>query len=71
MQQSTDFFLVLPLIGLFQGLLKKLLIEKEKRIREGMKMMGMTNLSFYLSWILTYSMVLLVISISITSMIVF
>ena len=31
-----------------------LLIEKEKRIREGMKIMGMSDLSFYLSWILYY-----------------
>lgn len=31
-----------------------LLYEKEKKLREGMKMMGLQNNSFYLSWIITY-----------------
>lgn len=50
---------MLPLIAVFIGLVKKLLTEKELRIREGMKMMGMTNTSFYLSWFITYFLVLL------------
>lgn len=36
-------------------MISKMLSEKEKKIREGMKMMGMSNSSFYLSWIITYS----------------
>lgn len=50
---------MLPLIAVFVGLVKKLLTEKELRIREGMKMMGMSNSSFYLSWFITYFCVLL------------
>jgi len=36
-------------------MLYKVLYEKEKKIREGMKMMGMSNFSFYMSWYISYS----------------
>ena len=39
-----------------------LLIEKEKRIREGMKIMGMTDFSFYFSWISYYLIIYTIIS---------
>lgn len=42
-QYNIDFFTLLPLVIVFTNLLYKLLIEKEKKIREGMKMMGMSN----------------------------
>jgi len=38
-------------------------IFKEKKLREGMKMMGLTNTSFYLSWIITYFIIYTIISI--------
>jgi hypothetical protein len=34
-QGSSGFFLVLPLIAIYIGLVQKLLYEKESRIREG------------------------------------
>jgi ATP-binding cassette subfamily A (ABC1) protein 3 len=40
-----------------------LLYEKEKKLREGMKMMGLNNTSFYLSWIITYFIIYTIISI--------
>ena len=43
-----------------------LLLEKEKKIKEGMKIMGMDNTSFYLSWILWYMLIYLVAAILIT-----
>jgi len=46
----------------FLRLTSKLLVEKEKKIREGMKIMGMRNTSFYLSWIITYFIIMTVIS---------
>jgi ATP-binding cassette subfamily A (ABC1) protein 3 len=46
-------FLVLPLILVFLRNLAALITEKEKKIREGMKMMGMQNFAFYTSWIIT------------------
>jgi len=39
-----------------------ILDEKEKKIREGMKIMGMKDSSFYLSWIITYLVIYTVIS---------
>jgi len=41
-------------------MLYKILLEKEKKIREGMKIMGMTNTSFYLSWYIDYSIICLI-----------
>jgi ATP-binding cassette subfamily A (ABC1) protein 3 len=40
-----------------------ILYEKEKKLREGMKMMGLDNSSFYLSWIITYIMIYTAVSI--------
>ena len=40
-----------------------LLYEKEKKLKEGMKMMGLSNSSFYLSWIITYIIIYTIISI--------
>lgn len=40
-----------------------LIYEKEKKLREGMKMMGLSNTSFYLSWIIQYIIIYLIISI--------
>jgi len=37
--------------------------EKEKKLREGMKMMGLNNTSFYLSWIIQYTIIYTLISI--------
>ena len=39
-----------------------LLIEKEKKIREGMKIMGMHDSSFYISWIIYYLIIYTIIS---------
>lgn len=48
----------------------RLIFEKEKKLREGMSMMGMRNSSFYLSWIIQYFIVYLVISILVTIILV-
>jgi len=45
----------------------RLLYEKEKKISEGMKMMGMSSASFYTSWIIQYSFVYGIISILIST----
>lgn len=46
--------MILPMILSFLRLVQSLLVEKEKKIREGMKIMGMQDSSFYLSWIIQY-----------------
>ena len=53
-------------------MLYKILSEKEKKLgklncfREGMKMMGMTNTAFYLSWYITYTISYSIIMITIS-----
>jgi ATP-binding cassette subfamily A (ABC1) protein 3 len=43
--------IVLPLIIIFLRMSYQILLEKEKKIREGMKIMGMSDSSFYISYI--------------------
>jgi ATP-binding cassette, subfamily A (ABC1), member 3 len=50
------------MIVIFLSIVRGILKEKETKAREGMRMMGMTDTSFYLSWILYYMFVSLVIS---------
>jgi ATP-binding cassette, subfamily A (ABC1), member 3 len=49
----------------------RLVYEKEKKIREGMKMMGMTNLSFYLSWFIWYGVIYTLISLLMSVLLTF
>lgn len=59
-------FIVLPLLIIYLRMTYGLLIEKEKKIREGMKIMGMSNFSFYLSWIIHYVIVYTITSVLVT-----
>jgi len=43
-----------------------MLTEKEKKIKEGMKIMGMGSLAFYFSWIFWYMMIGFITSILVT-----
>jgi ATP-binding cassette subfamily A (ABC1) protein 3 len=47
-------FLVLSFMWPFSRLVRNIVEEKEKKIKEGMKMMGLTNWTFWASWALTY-----------------
>lgn len=69
---TAQAYIVFPWIVLFLNFLYKLLYEKvnstvylitkliliikERKIKEGMKMMGMTNRAFYQSWLITYGL---------------
>ena len=57
---------VLPLIVVFLRMSSSILTEKENKIREGMKIMGMQDASFYLSWVSWYMIIYTIISIVIT-----
>lgn len=50
-------YYVLPIIITFLRMSYGLLIEKEKKIKEGMKIMGLKDSSFYLSWLIHYFLV--------------
>lgn len=60
-------FLVLPMILVYLRMTYGLLVEKEKKIREGMKVMGMSDASFYVSWVLYYLIIYFLISILVAS----
>jgi ATP-binding cassette subfamily A (ABC1) protein 3 len=55
-------YIVLPLMIVYLRMTYGLLQEKEKKIKEGMKIMGMNDSSFYLSWMIYYEVIYLVIS---------
>lgn len=63
LKNSFGVYLILPLMIIFLRNTYALLYEKEKKLREGMKMMGLSNTSFYLSWIITYFIIYTIISI--------
>lgn len=57
LQDTAQVYVVFPWIVLFLRFLYRLLYEKERKITEGMKMMGMNNTAFYSSWLLTYGII--------------
>ncbi len=63
MQGTFGILIGLPLMIIYLRMTYALLYEKEKKLREGMKMMGMTNTSFYLSWLITYFLIYTLVSI--------
>jgi ATP-binding cassette subfamily A (ABC1) protein 3 len=60
---SFGLFFVLPLLVVYLRLTYQLLYEKEKKLREGMLMMGLRTRNYYASWILTYMIYFAVLSI--------
>lgn len=66
MKGNMATFLVLPLIVVFLRMCSSILTEKEKKIREGMKIMGMQDTPFYMSWITWYMIIYTFISIIVT-----
>lgn len=63
---QVDTFILYPMLLPFIGLLYKLLYEKERKIKESLKMMGMKSYQYYLSWFITYSIMLFIISMLLT-----
>lgn len=57
-----NIFIIVAYILPFMKLIYFIMYEKEKRIKEGMKMMGMSELAFYLSWLLTYFLIFIFLS---------
>ena len=55
--------LVIPLLFPFMRMCYMLITEKEKKIKEGMKMMGLSDMAFYLSWIIYYTVIYTIISV--------
>jgi len=60
---QTRLFLDLPLLLPYLRFMNGILTEKEKKIREGMKIMGLKNSAFYLSWLITYTIIFTIASV--------
>ncbi|CAK9108749.1 ABC transporter A family member 1 (ABC transporter ABCA.1) (AtABCA1) (ABC one homolog protein 1) (AtAOH1) [Durusdinium trenchii] len=60
--------LVLTFLWPISRLIRGIVHEKETRIREGMRMMGLRYTALYLSWFVTYGLLFLVISVLVTLM---
>lgn len=60
-------FIILSYIVPVSQLIRALVLEKERKIKEGMKMMGLTNSAFYLSWFATTFVQFLLIAVLVTA----
>lgn len=63
MYDAFDFLLTLPFGIIYLRMTGIMMLEKQRKIKEVMKVMGMTNTSYYGSWILHEFLVFLVCSI--------
>ena len=63
LKDRFGFTLVLPGIVCFLRMIVGILEEKESKVREGMKIMGLGNLPLYLSWIVWQSGINLIVAI--------
>ena len=63
---GIDIFLIMPILIIFLRFVYSVLYEKEYKIAQNLANMGMSYLNYYLSWILWYTIVTLVLSIVFT-----
>jgi len=52
--QVLGLFLVIAFMWPFSRMVRNMVEEKEKKLAEGMKMMGLRNSAFWMSWVVTY-----------------
>jgi ATP-binding cassette subfamily A (ABC1) protein 3 len=63
LDNQFGLFVVLPLIVIYLQVVRSILKEKENKTREAMRIMGMSDVSFYLSWIIYYLLISIVVSV--------
>ena len=61
-------YLILCFTPFIQSLIVRLVTEKEKKLRQGMSIMGLSDTSYYISWFLTYGITVFVFSILFTAL---
>lgn len=66
LQGVLGLFLLIFYMWPFSRLVRNIVEEKEQRIKEGMKIMGLQNSAFWLSWIMTYVIMFTTITILMT-----
>lgn len=57
-----SIFVIMAYVLPFLKLIYFIMYEKERKIKEGMKMMGMNETAFYVSWLMTYLVIFLFLS---------
>jgi ATP-binding cassette subfamily A (ABC1) protein 3 len=62
LSQNFPFFLMVVFLIPLYYIVSKLAEEKESRSREGMKMMGLNDFTYYLSWFIFYVSIVIVMS---------
>lgn len=63
---QVDIYIIFPILVIFLGFIYHMLKEKENRITENMRNMGMSFTPHYLSWLAFYSLVLFVLAVIFT-----
>jgi len=63
MKGQLAMFIALPLLLPYLRFMNGILTEKEKKIREGMKIMGLRNSAFYAAWFITYFIIFTIASV--------
>jgi len=62
LQGRSNIFTIIAYVLPFLKLIYYIMYEKERKIKEGMIMMGMSQSAFYLSWLSTYFLIFLILS---------
>ncbi|XP_052276886.1 ABC-type organic anion transporter ABCA8B-like isoform X3 [Dreissena polymorpha] len=62
MQVMSSLYFVVAYSPFINFLMVNLVAEKEKKIKEGMKMMGLRDAAFWLSWGFVYSVIIIIVS---------
>lgn len=65
------FFMLLTYILPMYRLLSRMVSEKETKARESMRMMGLNDFSYWLSWWIYYFIIVTIISILVTAVLSF
>ena len=71
LSKNFPFFMMIIFMIPFFYITQKLASEKESKIKEGMKMMGLTDSTYYLSWFITYLLISTFTSMIVTYMLCF
>lgn len=68
LSQNFPFFFMFTFLIPLYYIVSKLAEEKESKAREGMKMMGLKDTSYFLSWLAFYGVIVIFMSAIITAM---
>jgi len=68
LSQFYPFFVMIIFIAPYFYVVSKMASEKESKAKEGMKMMGLNDFTYYVAWFILYLTICVVVSIIVTIM---